>query len=240
MAASDCAGDESAGRSAGLPRGVWIVRRLASIAALGILLGTVGCATRYTHFVRVVHDGEAELGVATDQGILFTGRNVREGDVELVFSFQSDELFSAPGTVVRYVENLGLIKSPARFLPLTVSDRNPTPDDSVQIAGLSADGDCWYLSASVPEETDITGSVVRCDSLWDLSPNDIAGASVLIWRDESWQLVGLVWGRVDFRGEHFVAYADLREISRVFHDSGDYLEHPDKVYLRGINTTPDY
>ncbi|MEQ8762431.1 MAG: hypothetical protein RL885_00790 [Planctomycetota bacterium] len=214
-------------------------RIVCLLSVLG-LVSLTGCATRYNHFVRLVHDEQSELGVATDQGILFTGRNLQEGEVEIWSTFQSEQFFQVPGSVARFEENLGLIETPANFLPLTISDRNPLPDDDVQIAGLGADGDVWYLTAYVPEDSANRGSILSCDDLWEMKPEDIAGAAVLVWRDESWQLAGLVWARLEISGRRYAAYADVREISRVYRGNADYLEPPAPVKMRGINTIPDY
>jgi hypothetical protein len=173
-------------------------RRLARLAPLVLLLGLASCAGHRklidpTLILRG-ESGAQELGVSTDYGIVFLGRTVRRGELEVTAWFGD-----GPAVEPAVVEPIGgglytadtEIRLPAVGLSYTV------PPPGTEVLVLSRRGWSRYETrVELARHEQVEGLLLPVRGELEGSA-DLVGAGVYLERDEhALTLLGLVSGRL--------------------------------------------
>lgn len=156
--------------------------------------------------------GGVELGVATDDGILFLGRSAIEGPAKVTYW-----LDRAPVVEAGTIRSLGAsivqveLDVPVPTVPLDLSDLVPGED----LVMIGADAlERWSVPVRAADSEIAQGSVVSAGSNIQLAPHHV-GAGVYRQNERGSVLVGLVKGvATTSSGERWILLAGPAELRR--------------------------
>jgi len=134
-----------------------------------------------------------ELGVSTDYGVVFLGRDQKSGEVEFSAWFGD-----GPSLETGIVEALGdglFVTRAEIVLPIVPIrfDARPAPGDQVVVRGRRG-AESYRIDARVASDPSVDGILLRANSALDALSSDQHGAGVYVRVDGALQLVGLVTG----------------------------------------------
>ncbi|MCA8972262.1 MAG: hypothetical protein KDC95_20915 [Planctomycetes bacterium] len=187
------------------------------MAIAAVALTTVSCAYRYRERpeipgVVVQTVGGTELGVATDDGVVFLGRSAIEGPAKVTYWIDRAPIVEA-GTVRKLGGSLLQVELdvPLPTVPIDFSDLVPNED----LLMIGADGvSRWSVPVRVVNSDRIEGSAVIAPASVELAPHHV-GAGV--YRDTQYgmALVGLVKAvATASTGERWILLAGPTELRR--------------------------
>lgn len=141
-----------------------------------------------------------ELGVATDDGVVFLGRAARSGEVEITAWFGD-----GASTEVAVVEPLGgglfTAETEIRLPRVPLSFDTPAAGSTVRVHGRRG-RDRWTETVEVVSDPRVEGFLLPWISRFDAHP-EFTGAGVFVADaadDRLERLVGLVSGRLELTG----------------------------------------
>ena len=153
-----------------------------------------------------------ELGVTTEDGLLFLGRTASEGPAKALYFLGSAALIEAGdihklgGSIFELRLDVQLPTVPISFEPLQVGE-------NLLMIGLDGE-DEWQFSVSPVKNDVIFGSVLTYPSGFERKP-EYVGAGVFRSTSRGYVLVGLLKGAALFdSGERYLLLAGLTELKR--------------------------
>jgi hypothetical protein len=170
-----------------------------SIAALALATLLAPACTGTRHLadpVLEIRSGEArELGVSTDYGLIFLGRTVRAGRVEIVAWFGD-----GPSVEATAVEPLGgglfTAETDIRLPRVPLSFETPEPGERLTVAGRSG-SDRWESEVVVRRHASVDGILTNVPGELDRYDGQIGAPVFRTDARGKRRLVGLAAGRVE-------------------------------------------
>ena len=173
----------------------WRATPLALALLTLLLCGCRGTRTLTDPTLQIRTRGGAELGVATDFGVLFLGRTARSGEVEIVAWFGD-----GPSTESSVIEPLGdglyTAETQIRLPSIAMSFTTPRPGDKLIVVGREG-GELWEERVRAVSDPSVEGLLLSVpDRLRDAPDQVGAGVFVEEYEDGPRRLVALVSGRL--------------------------------------------
>jgi len=170
---------------------------LSLLTLLGACQGTRNLADPVLEIRGV--DGATELGVSTDYGLVFLGRTVRSGSVEITAWFGD-----GPSIESSVVEPLGgglFTAEPEIRIPhVPLSFETPKPGDNLLLIGRRG-AEQWSREVKVRRDDAVEGLIVEvAPELFEKEGQIGAGLYVAGPGEHELHLVGLVAGQVEITG----------------------------------------
>jgi len=176
----------------------WRATPLALALLTLLLTGCRGTRTLTDPTLQIRTRGGAELGVATDFGVLFLGRTARSGEVEIVAWFGD-----GPSTESSVIEPLGdglyTAETQIRLPSIPMSFTTPRPGDELVIVGRQG-GELWEERVRAVSDPSVEGLLLSVPQRLRDAPDQV-GAGVFVEQYEHGprRLVALVSGRLVLR-----------------------------------------
>lgn len=204
---------------------------LTLLAALP-LAACAGSRTLTDPVLRITTEGGAELGVATDHGVVYLGRTAARGALEL------EAVFGDGPSLERSVSEPvggGLFTARTEIeLPcVAVSFAEPRAGEALVVAGRTEDGP-WERTTRVVVDERVLGLLIEPVG-GELDRADQVGAGV--FREVAphrRELVGLVSGRVTLDGETYLAVVGPEVLWRLVAHRRDHLRRKPQVYREDV------
>jgi hypothetical protein len=165
---------------------------------LAVLLGACTGTRLLTH-PTVLIEGPAgqELGASTDYGVVFLGRSVRTGEVELTVWYGDGP--DIERTIVEPVgEGLYTAETEIAIPSVPIDFGRPVAGEVLLMIGLDAEGRLWEAEVSAVVHDSVTGILIAVPPVLSEVP-DQTGAGIYRLPDGErrfMRLVGLVSGRL--------------------------------------------
>jgi hypothetical protein len=156
--------------------------------------------------VIVAGERAAELGVATDYGVVFLGREVRAGEVEVTAWF-GDGPSVEPAVVEPVGAGVYTAATEIRLPSVPLSFRTPAPGSEVVVRGRYG-SDVWEERVRVAADPRVQGLLLELPERLRDAPDQV-GAGVFVEpergrdyeRERQRRVIGLVSGRLLIEGE---------------------------------------
>lgn len=251
------AGEPSPSRHRALPRAAWI--------ALAGAIGLVACRSRAPRpdvpeprafsasmpqaAVSIRSDRGSEQGVDTEVGILFLGRTVRSGPVDVTF-YVNGASFTYPGTVQSGEGTIALVSTPFVAQLVALADAPVQPGEIARVAGVKG-GTIWEHPVMATQDPALYGNILDVAPVEGIPPltlEQLSGAGIYVWREERWRLAGIATEVIEWRGptsgstlsnesprafgstRMMLLYAGPRELGMAATLPREYFERPKRVY----------
>jgi hypothetical protein len=170
--------------------------RLAASAALALFLGAcVGTRTVTDPVLELRSASGAELGIATDYGLVFLGRSARSGEVEVTAWFGD-----GPSIETAVVEPLGgglyTAETEIRLPAVPLSFDSPKAGDTVLVVGRRG-REVWEDNATVRTDPRVRGLLLNWEGHLENAPDQVGAGVFVVDEKEHRRLVGLVSGHLE-------------------------------------------
>ena len=186
-------------------------------ALLGLLAVAPACAYRFLErpespVLGIRTTGGSELGVATDDGIIFLGRSAHEGPAKVTYWIKEAPIVEA-GTIRPFGGSLHSIELDVPIPSVPIDFEQIQPGEALIMMGV--DGlRRWRVPVRAVQSERIQGSAVTAPTAVKLSPQHV-GAGVFREAKGSLRLVGLVKAvAVASSGERWLLLAGPTELRR--------------------------
>ncbi len=207
---------------------------LTALLLLPLLGSCAGTREAADATLRIHHPGGSELGVSTTYGVVFLGRTVTAGNIEVEAHF-GDGLDLESSVVEPIGGGLYTAETDIRLPSVPMKFHVPKPGDELILRGRTPEGP-WDAVVIVREDERIQGILIDSPQIMR-NRNDQVGAGVY-WRDPldstKEQLVGLVSARVQIDGQHFLAVMGPEYLWRIATHRRDLLRRKPWVYREDI------
>lgn len=214
------------------------VPRCAGAFLAALSTACVGTRDLVDPVVRIHGPGGTELGVSTTYGLVFLGRTVTSGYVDVEAHFGD-----GPSIEATVVEPLGAglytAETEIRLPAVPMKFHSPRPGDELLVAGRTEAGP-WEAIARVQSDERVYGILLDVPPPIRGRPDQV-GAGVF-WvnpfDEHDKRLLGLVTGIVEVRGEdgatEYLAVAGPEELWRLVTHRRDLLRRKRWVYREDI------
>ncbi len=208
----------------------------STIACLLLPLVTSCIGTREaTDATLRIHSGNGtELGVCTSYGLVFLGRTVRAGDIQVEAHFGDGPNYES--TVVEPIgHGLYTAETEIRLPSVPIKFHHPQAGDELILRGRTEEG-AWEANVSVHADERIRGLLVSAPAIM-LQRNDQVGAGVF-WSNpfdsNDVRLLGLVSARIEIDGTTYLSVVGPRDMWRLVTHRRDLLRRKPWVYREDI------
>lgn len=205
-------------------------------AALPIALSLTACHYRYLErpqvpVVAIETIAGRELGVSTEDGVLFLGRSSSEGPAKVTYFLDRAPLVEA-GMIRPFGASLMKVELDVDIPSVPIDFEMPRAGEELILMGIDDDSR-WQVPVTVADDDRIQGSAVRVPASLKLAPRHI-GAGVFRTQDGDLRLIGMVKAMAEAStGERWYLLAGPNELRRAL------LEPKDAVPTREIRYRAD-
>jgi hypothetical protein len=184
--------------------------------------------------LRIYGETGSELGVCTSYGLVFLGRTVRAGNIEVEAHFGDGP--NLESTVVEPISHgLYTAETEIRLPSVPLKFHDPKPGDKLILRGRTEDG-AWESDVTVHADDRVHGLLISAPAIM-LRRDDQVGAGVF-WSNpfdaNDRRLIGLVSARIRLDGETYLCVVGPRYLWRLVTHRRDLLRRKPWVYREDI------
>ena len=201
---------------------------------LPLVTACVGTREAADATLRIFSEKGSELGVCTPYGLVFLGRTVRAGDIEVEAHFGDGP--NLESTVVEPIgHGLYTAETEIRLPSVRLRFHDPRAGDKLILRGRTNDG-AWEEDVIVQTDDRIHGLLITAPEIM-LRRDDQVGAGVF-WANpydsNDRRLIGLVSARIRLDGETYLCVVGPRYLWRLVTHRRDLLRREPWVYREDI------
>ena len=201
---------------------------------LPLVTACIGTREAADATLRIYGETGSELGVCTSYGLVFLGRTVRAGDIEVEAHFGD-----GPNIESAAVEPIGhglyTAETEIRLPSVPLKFHDPKAGDSLILRGRTEDG-AWEEEVSVHVDKNIHGLLITAPQIM-LRRDDQVGAGVF-WENpfdsNDRRLIGLVSARILIANKIYLSVVGPRHLWRLVTHRRDHLRRKPWVYREDI------
>lgn len=213
-----------------------LIPHRAHLACLLLPLVTACVGTREAAdaTLRIYGESGSELGVCTSYGMVFLGRTVRAGDIDVEAHFGDGP--NLESTVVEPIgHGLYTAETEIRLPAVRLKFHDPKAGDELILRGRTDDG-AWEENVTVRADDHIHGLLVTAPAIM-LRRDDQVGAGIF-WSNpfdsNDRRLIGLVSARIRIEGQTYLSVLGPRDLWRLVTHRRDLLRRKPWVYREDI------
>lgn len=201
---------------------------------LPLVTACVGTREAADATLRIYGESGSELGVCTSYGLVFLGRTVRAGDIEVEAHFGDGP--NLESTVVEPIgHGLYTAETEIRLPSVRLTFHDPKAGDKLILRGRTNDG-AWEEGVTVHTDDHIHGLLITAPAIM-LRRDDQVGAGVFWFNPfnpNDRRLIGLVSARIRIEGKTYLSVLGPRDLWRLVTHRRDLLRRKPWVYREDI------